>query len=345
MAGAGARQLRRQARGSARRRGREGVLRLPAPRHGVDLAHVDAEGARDLLEGAARLERRAQRGRRAPDWPRGRSAPRRPVGADQAVEQGAPRASGSWLQFIGSTPAVRSPGRDAAATIIARPLRGALESAAGLPAAMGRYSTLRLIEALDPETQFWRIYRLHALQEFPWDVTRALELALYRTYAVPSIGELLDRTGEFRERTQKRYDDTALLLGEVLEHGFDAPPQPGGAASHQPRARALADLARRLALRPGRDARHVDPLGGAVRLAPGRPERAPRGLPVLPRGRRADGGEGLAGRLRRGGGLRRCARGRALRPHRGRSRERPRPPATSSPAGSRAPSRRSPGWA
>ena len=88
---------------------------------------------------------------------------------------------------------------------------------------MGRYSTLRLIEALDPETQFWRIYRLHALQEFPWDVTRALELALYRTYAVPSIGELLDRTGEFRERTQKRYDDTALLLGEVLEHGFDAP--------------------------------------------------------------------------------------------------------------------------
>ena len=88
---------------------------------------------------------------------------------------------------------------------------------------MGRYSTLRLIEALDPETEYWRIYRLHALQEFPWDVTRSLELALYRTYAVPAVGQLLDRTGEFRERTQKRYDDTALLLGEVLEHGFDAP--------------------------------------------------------------------------------------------------------------------------
>jgi hypothetical protein len=87
---------------------------------------------------------------------------------------------------------------------------------------MGRYSRLRLIEALDPETQYWRIYHLHALYEFPWDVTRALELALYRTYAVPAIGELLDRTGEFRERPQKRYDDTALLLGEVLEHGFDS---------------------------------------------------------------------------------------------------------------------------
>ena len=81
---------------------------------------------------------------------------------------------------------------------------------------------MRLIEALDPETDYWRIYRLHAQQEFPWDVTRALELALYRTYAVPSIGGLLDRTGEFRTRTQKRYDDTALLLGEVLEHGLDS---------------------------------------------------------------------------------------------------------------------------
>src|SRR5918912_3585755 len=87
---------------------------------------------------------------------------------------------------------------------------------------MGRYDTLRPIEALDPETEYWRIYRMHALHEFPWDVTRALELALYRTYAVPSIGDLLDRTGEFRTRTQKRYDDTALLLGEVLEHGFDS---------------------------------------------------------------------------------------------------------------------------
>jgi hypothetical protein len=67
---------------------------------------------------------------------------------------------------------------------------------------MGRWSTVRLIEALDPETDYWRIYRLHAQQEFPWDVARALELALYRTYAVPDIGGLLDRTGEFRTRTR-----------------------------------------------------------------------------------------------------------------------------------------------
>jgi hypothetical protein len=87
---------------------------------------------------------------------------------------------------------------------------------------VGRYDTLRLIESLDPETEYWRIYRLHALHQFPWDVTRALELALYRTYAVGSIGEILDRSGEFRTRPQRRYDDTALLLGEVVEHGFDS---------------------------------------------------------------------------------------------------------------------------
>src|SRR3954454_22530336 len=84
---------------------------------------------------------------------------------------------------------------------------------------MGGWSTLRLIEAMDPERDYWRIYRLHAQQEFPWDVTRALELALFRTYAVPSIGGLLDRTGEFGDRGQKRYDDTVVLLYEMTRDG------------------------------------------------------------------------------------------------------------------------------
>ncbi|MGW1074173.1 oxygenase MpaB family protein [Streptomyces sp. NPDC002537] len=86
---------------------------------------------------------------------------------------------------------------------------------------MKRYDWLKEIRRLDPEKDFLRIYRIIATLEFPWDMTRALELALYRTYAVPSIGRLLDRTGEFPDRTQKRYDDTALLLDAVVEHGFD----------------------------------------------------------------------------------------------------------------------------
>lgn len=86
---------------------------------------------------------------------------------------------------------------------------------------MKRYERLARIRRMDPEKEASEIYRLTTAYEFPWDFTRALELALYRTYAVPSIGRLLSRTAELTDRTQKRYDDTALLLDAIVEHGFD----------------------------------------------------------------------------------------------------------------------------
>jgi ER-bound oxygenase mpaB/B'/Rubber oxygenase, catalytic domain len=89
---------------------------------------------------------------------------------------------------------------------------------------MARYSRLRQIQELDPEHDYQEIYRLSTEYEFPWDVTRALELALFRTYAVPSIGGLLDRTREFTDRGQKRYDDTVVLLYEMTrDGGMDSP--------------------------------------------------------------------------------------------------------------------------
>jgi hypothetical protein len=88
---------------------------------------------------------------------------------------------------------------------------------------MGRFDRLREIEALDPERDHLRIYHLMSGYEFPWDMTRALEVALYRTYCVPSISGLLDTTGEFYKRTQKRYDDTALIIAEISKWGYDSP--------------------------------------------------------------------------------------------------------------------------
>ena len=79
------------------------------------------------------------------------------------------------------------------------------------------------IARLDPETEFVEIYRIMGGHEFPWDMTQSLGLALYRTYAVPSIGELLAATGEFQRRTHKRYADTGLILDAILEHGFASP--------------------------------------------------------------------------------------------------------------------------
>ena len=77
-------------------------------------------------------------------------------------------------------------------------------------------------ELLDPERDFAEIYRNLTFYEFPWDLDQALSFALFRTYAVPSVGRLLDQTGQFTGACQKRYDDTALLLEAPLEHGFEA---------------------------------------------------------------------------------------------------------------------------
>ena len=78
----------------------------------------------------------------------------------------------------------------------------------------------RQICRLDPERDFEEIYRIVLAHEFPWDMNQALSFALFRTYAVPSIGRLLDETGEFARDTQKRYDDTVLLLDEPARIGL-----------------------------------------------------------------------------------------------------------------------------
>ena len=85
---------------------------------------------------------------------------------------------------------------------------------------MSRWS--REIETLDPAVEYQRIYYLLSCYEFAWDMEKALEFALFRTYAIPSISALLSWTGEFQNNTRKRYDDTELLLSEIAENGQDS---------------------------------------------------------------------------------------------------------------------------
>lgn len=66
------------------------------------------------------------------------------------------------------------------------------------------------IERLDPQVDHCRIVHLTICDGFLWDVTRSLELALFRTFAAPSIGGLLHRTGEFEKNGQKRYDAVVI---------------------------------------------------------------------------------------------------------------------------------------
>jgi len=72
----------------------------------------------------------------------------------------------------------------------------------------------------DPRRDCAQIARELARVAFPWDTTRSLELALFRTFASPRIGGLLHATGEFEARSQKRYDDTSLIVAEMCEWGY-----------------------------------------------------------------------------------------------------------------------------
>jgi hypothetical protein len=87
---------------------------------------------------------------------------------------------------------------------------------------MYRSTVLPEIETLDAVRDHQRIAFLSCRVDFPWDTTRALEFALFRTFCVPAISALLDKTQEFGKRAQKRYDDTDIIVSEMMEHGYDS---------------------------------------------------------------------------------------------------------------------------
>ncbi len=78
------------------------------------------------------------------------------------------------------------------------------------------------LRKLNPERDYQRMVQLLVGYEFPFDITRALELALFHTFASPSVSSLLARTGEFDRHGQKRYDDTSLLISRFMQDGLDS---------------------------------------------------------------------------------------------------------------------------
>lgn len=85
-----------------------------------------------------------------------------------------------------------------------------------------RYAILNQIKQLDPQKDNEQIVFLVGAYEYPWLTQRALEFALFRTYAVPSISQLLDQTAQFKNYGQRRYDDTALIIAEIVEYGHSS---------------------------------------------------------------------------------------------------------------------------
>ena len=97
------------------------------------------------------------------------------------------------------------------------------EKAAAAIRSRRRYAIRDYIATLDAVSDCQEISYLLSCYEFPWDTTRSLEFALFRVFGIAKGTPLLAQTGEFVQRTQKRYDDTVLILSEILENGYDSP--------------------------------------------------------------------------------------------------------------------------
>ncbi|MEV4641404.1 oxygenase MpaB family protein [Actinoplanes sp. NPDC049548] len=87
----------------------------------------------------------------------------------------------------------------------------------------GRYDRLADIRRRDPVADYHTVYRDTALYEFPFDTRMGLVLAFWRTFAVPSIAETLAGTGEVVHRTDRRADDTGILMYTLIKYGLDHP--------------------------------------------------------------------------------------------------------------------------
>jgi hypothetical protein len=86
-----------------------------------------------------------------------------------------------------------------------------------------RYANLRRIEQLEPAQDFDEIFRLVTRFEFPWEYVQGTSIAFLRDFGVPSISDLLDRTGQFEHHGQKRYDDSILLGYEATVETLESP--------------------------------------------------------------------------------------------------------------------------
>lgn len=88
---------------------------------------------------------------------------------------------------------------------------------------MKRTPHLQAIQALDPIRDHVKICQISVGYEFPWEMSRAMEIALLRTFCVPQIAQQLQSTGKFIHHAQQRYDDTGLIVADILKWGYDSP--------------------------------------------------------------------------------------------------------------------------
>ena len=78
------------------------------------------------------------------------------------------------------------------------------------------------LSKLNPQTDHCTMMPLIFNDGFNWDIERSLEIALFRAFASPSVSKLLNKTKQFKNDGQKRYDDTSLLIMSMMYEGYDS---------------------------------------------------------------------------------------------------------------------------
>eukprot|EP00253_Pinus_taeda_P015239 PITA_15239 len=87
-----------------------------------------------------------------------------------------------------------------------------------------RRRRLRLISYMDPFSDALVLVKLAIDVEFPLLGKKALQFALFKTFAIPSISKLLIATRQFSPAAvTKRYEDTGILIQEIILNHVDSP--------------------------------------------------------------------------------------------------------------------------
>jgi hypothetical protein len=86
----------------------------------------------------------------------------------------------------------------------------------------GRRRMAGHIAGLDPVAEAATVYRLIVMFECPFEMRYGLNLAFYRTFAIPRIAAVLAESGQLARQPHKRAYDTGLFMYELIEvGGFD----------------------------------------------------------------------------------------------------------------------------
>jgi len=67
-----------------------------------------------------------------------------------------------------------------------------------------------------------RIYHFMACYEFPWECFYGINFAFYRTFSSPTISGLYYKTGTIEKTTEKRVNDTDILMHAWVDYGVDS---------------------------------------------------------------------------------------------------------------------------